>query len=451
MSRQWKSMRRGMGSLSLYAAVLLLGVVAALTVYVFLDKHRHGTQVDAERIKQLATARLSDAASPVNDWPQWRGPNRDGVSTEKGLLEKWPDKGPKELWRQPVGKGYSSMAVARGRVFTIFQVGADEAICCWNAGDGKEIWRFRYPARYTNSFGDGPRSTPTIAGDHLYAVGGSGIMHCLKAFSDKPQGEQIWRKDLLTEFGARNLQWGTCFSALVHGDLVYINPGGSEGKSLAALEKDTGKIRWTSEDDPAGYSSPLAADIAGVKQVVFFTGSGLVAVTPDKGELLWRYPWETSYGANIATPIVVDDYVFISSGYNRGCTVVKIDKTNAGLKASRVYEHKKMSTHFSSCVRFKDHLYGFHDTRLTCMDFRTGKVKWSESGFDKGSLMIVDGSLVILGEYGVVALADASPDSYRERSRFRFSEKKCWTVPVVSNGLLFIRDEETLCCYDVKR
>src|SRR5262249_16622543 len=160
-----------------------------------------------------------------------------------------------------------------------------------------------------------------------------------------------------------------------------------------ALEKETGKVRWASQDDTAGYSSPVYGEICGRKQVVFFTATGLVSVTPDKGELLWRYPWETSYDANIATPILVDDYVFISSGYRRGSTVWKVEKDGAALRAERVYENQKMCTHFSTCVRHGDHLYGFDDTLLTCMEFRTGKTAWSERGFDKGSLAIVDGKL----------------------------------------------------------
>ncbi|MBI3410717.1 MAG: PQQ-binding-like beta-propeller repeat protein [Planctomycetes bacterium] len=443
--------RKGAGSLSLCLSLLLLLVIAGLTAYVLFEKDWAKSEIDDTRLNELSNTALPEAGSSTGDWPQWRGPKRDGVSSEKGLLAAWPADGPKELWRQPAGKGYSTLAVSRGRVFTVFQDGDSEAVCSWDAETGKELWRFRYPARYVNGYGNGPRSTPTIAGDLLYAVGGTGMMHCLKAFTDNPAGEKVWRRDLLSDFGAKNLQWGVSFSPLVEGDLVYTNPGGPNGHSLAALDKKTGATEWTSQDDPAGYSSPLSATTAGERQVVFFTGSGLVAVTPDAGKLLWRYPWETAFGANIATPIVVEDYVFISSGYNRGCTVVKVEKSDSGFEARRVYENKRMRTHFSTCVRYQDCLFGFDDTTLICMEFRTGKVLWDQRDFGKGSLLVADGNLVILGETGLVALAEATPAGYREISRFTFSEGRCWSVPVVANGRMYIRDEEKVVCYDVRR
>lgn len=451
MHRHGQCIRKGAGSLALWLSLVLLVIVAALTAYVLFEKDSAKGEIDDARLNELRNASLPETSSSPGDWPQWRGPRRDGVSTEKGLLAVWPADGPKELWRQTTGKGFSCLAVSRGRVFTIFQDGDSESICSWDAETGKELWRFRYPARYLNGYGNGPRSTPTIDGDLLYAVGGTGIMHCLRAFTDKPAGEQVWRRDLLTEFGAKNLQWGVSFSPLVEGGLVYTNPGGPNGQSLAALDKVTGKTVWTSQDDAAGYSSPLAATIAGERQIVFFTGAGLVAVTPEAGKLLWRYPWETAFGANIATPIIADDYVFISSGYNRGCTVVKIEKSESGFEARRVYENKKMRTHFSTCVRYHDYLYGFDDTNLTCMEFRTGKVLWDQRGFSKGSLLVADGKLIILGERGLAALAEATPASYQEVSRFTFSEDRCWTVPVIANGRMYIRDEEKLVCYEMRR
>ncbi len=219
-----------------------------------------------------------ETAQP-GDWPQWRGPRRDGVSLETGLLLQWPRTGPTELWRAEAGAGYSSFAVAAGRAYTILQDGDNEAVVCWKADTGKESWRFRYPARYVNDWGSGPRSTPTVDGDYVYTVGATGLFHCLKADT----GAKLWQHNLLEEFNAENLTWGVSFSPLIEGDLIYTNPGGPNGGSLAAFNKRSGKLVWKALDDAAGYSSPIAITAAGVRQIVFFTGKHLVGVAPADG------------------------------------------------------------------------------------------------------------------------------------------------------------------------
>jgi outer membrane protein assembly factor BamB len=405
---------------------------------------------DPVLLQDLATASLAGPEQPpeTGSWPQWRGPNRDGVSPETGLLTKWPADGPKLLWRANAGPGYSSLAIAWGRVCTLLQDGADEVVVCWDADSGKELWRFRYQALFDDSFGSGPRSTPSIDGDRVYTVGGTGIFHCLKL----DNGGRLWRHDLLDEFGATNLRWGVSFSPLVEGDLVFTNPGGSRGRSLAAFDKNTGQLVWKTFGDPAGYSSPIAVTIAGVRQVVFFTGNHLVSVTPAEGTVLWQLPWETSYGCNIATPICRGEYLFISSGYSRGCALVKVSKGVLGWDVKRVYENNRMNNHFSSSVLWGEHLYGFNDAILTCMEFRTGRVVWRErGGFKKGSLLVADGHLIILGEEGQMSIAPATPEGYREKASFACSNDKCWTVPVVAGGRLYVRDEKQVVCYDLRR
>jgi outer membrane protein assembly factor BamB len=438
----------------LWLLVGLVGAFGLLTGYHLLFSERF--RFDPLQMQALQAAPLQSGtadrrdAGPTaaGDWPQWRGPNRDGVSGETGLLTRWPAGGPKKLWEAKGGGGYSSFAVAAGKVYTILQDDDKEAVVCWQADTGKELWRFRYPAQYENDFGSGPRSTPSVDGDRVYAVGATGIFHCLKADT----GAKLWRHDLLEEFKAENLQWGVAFSPLVEGDLVFTNPGGPNGNSVAAFDKKTGKLAWKALGDQAGYSSPVAATIAGVRQVVFFTASGLVGVAPKDGQALWRYPWETSFDCNIATPIVVEDYVFLSSGYGKGAAVVKVEADGGGLKARRVYETTKMCNHFSTCVLYKEHLYGFTDPGiLTCMEFRTGKVRWQERGFKKGSLTLADGHLIILGEEGLLALAEATPQEYREKGRVQVFEGKCWTVPVLANGKLYLRDETTVKCLELKK
>jgi outer membrane protein assembly factor BamB len=399
---------------------------------------------------KLANADLSQEQgdrTALGDWPQWRGPNRDGLSRETGLLTSWPEEGPKQLWEAKAGAGFSNLAVAGGRAYCLLQDGQDEAAVCWNAETGKELWRFPYPCDYRNGQGNGPRSTPTVDGDRVYTVGATGILHCLKT----ADGGKIWHHDLTSEFLAIIPTWGVSFSPLIEGNLLLTNPGGPNGNSIVAFNKLTGDVIWKSLDDPPAYSSPVAATTDGKRQILVFTANGPVSVAPEDGALLWRYPWETRFSANIATPIVVSHYVFISSNYDKGCALLDVSASADGSWQARpVYEHNRMRNHFSTSVYYQEHLYGFDDATLVCMNFRTGKVLWKEKDFKKGSLLIADGKLIILGESGTLALAEATPAAYKKLSSFRFSRGKCWTVPVLSNGRLYVRDEEKIVCYDLR-
>lgn len=444
----------------LAALGLLLAGIVALAVVQFVFKKE--PYEDPGRLAKLQKADLRQPPpAATTDWPQWRGPNRNGISGETGLLTAWPDEGLKTIWEKRAGKGvtsrggtgYSCITVAQGRAYTIFQDKQNEAVVCFSAADGTELWRYHYPAHYQNSYGDGPRSTPTIDGDRLYTVGGTGIMHCLKTHPKTAAGEVVWRLDLLDKFGAKNLDWGLSFSPLVEKDLVYVNPGGPDGNSVVALDKLQGSVRWRALDDTAGYSSPVSATLAGRHQIVFFTAKGLVGLDPNSGELLWRFPWETYADCNIATPIVAGDYVFISSGYNRGCAVVAIEADRNGrLEAHRVYENQSMRNHFSSSVLYEEHIYGFDEAELRCINFRTGQVVWKhrERDLGKGTVLIADKHLILLGEYGKLALAEASPAGYREKTSCQVSDRKCWVAPVLSNGRLFVRDQEKLMCLDLR-
>ncbi|MSU77443.1 MAG: hypothetical protein EXS16_05020 [Gemmataceae bacterium] len=434
-------------------------VVIPVSTFVFLGlvlyhyRRLDEQHADTKLAKELASETLVDAPIPKisNVWPGWRGPNRDGVSTETNILTTWPTDGPKELWRQPVGVGYSSFAVADGRVITTFQDGDFEAVVAYDADSGKERWRFRHPAQYRNSFGDGPRATPTIAGDFVYSLGGTGVLHCLKAKANADFVERVWSLDFAQVFNARMPKWGVGHTPLIDGDRIYIMPGGADGNAFAALDKKTGAILWKKHDDEPSYASPIAGVFAGEKQILFFAGARLVAVAPDTGEELWDHPRVVDSNCNIATPIVVGDYVFISAGYNRGCAVLKIEKAGDTWKPALVYAHRRMRNHFSTSVRRGDFLYGFDDTNLTCMNFRTGEILWKERGFDKGSVLLVANQLIIYGENGILALADATPKEYTEKSRFTFTKngRSCWSVPVLANGKLYVRDHERLVCFDV--
>jgi outer membrane protein assembly factor BamB len=428
--------------------VLLLLIFSALTAYQYLrqdlDRENH------EKLRELSSRAFPEQPAGQFDWPQWRGVHRDGVSTETGLLTVWPSQGPPLLWEKSLGEGFASVCIVKGCLFTTAQQEGKESVLCLEAASGAAIWQFSYPCNYKNGFGNGPRSTPAVDGEYIYTVGAKGMMHCLKAFG-ADAGKIIWHTDLMRDFAAPLPQWGFAFSPLVDGNLVFIQPGGPEENSLAALNKQTGEIVWKKYDDPAGYSSPIAATFQTQKQILFFTGARLIGVQPETGRLLWEYAWPTSFHCNIATPIIVGDYVFISSGYDHGCALLKIEKQGTEWEAVEVYTHRRMRNHFATCVRHKDFIYGFDDGNLKCINLRTGKEQWRERGFDKGSVLLVKDHLIVYGENGIAALAEATPAEYREKSRFQFSqERPCWSVPVVANGRLYLRDPKKLTCYDVK-
>jgi outer membrane protein assembly factor BamB len=437
-------------------AGLVLVVAGGAGAYFYI--HRARFAADPALAAELARSEpVEEPAAPdTGDWPQWRGPRRDGTSPETGLLAAWPADGPKVLWKRPCGEGYSSLAVAGGRLFTLEMTDDGEAVVCWDAASGKDVWRVPYAAKYRSDQGGGPRSTPTVDGGRVYAVGGTGVFHCLDAATGKVE----WRHDLLEDFGAKNLQWGVSYSPLVEGDLVFTNPGAPGGNSVAAFDKHDGRLVWKKLDDAAGYSSPIAVTAAGVPQVVFFTGEALVGLSPADGTLYWRFPWVTSFGVNAATPLAfrardgdrVNDYLFISSGYDKGCALLKLVAGSGAVPdVKTVYTGNQMRNHFSSPVRSGGYLYGFDDDRLACLDLRTGKVVWTQKGFQKGSLLLADGHLIVLGEKGDLALAEATPEGYREKARFRLTRRLCWSVPVLAGGRLYVRDQNDAYCLDLRR
>ncbi len=450
---------RGRGGRVLLVSSLAL--LALFTALLYLQWRRSREQrfvPDAELIDELCRSEIVEEGEAPGDsgWPQWRGPRRDGVAAAGRILATWPATGPRRLWRKTIGEGYASFAVVSGRFYTHVRDNDREVVLCCQADSGEELWRFEYDCTYTNGYGNGPRGTPALVDGKLFTIGATGLMHCLNSAT----GEVIWKRDLLAEFQAPTPQWGVSFSPLVEGGLLYTMPGGRSGGALASFTKDTGALAWKSQDDAAGYGSPVAAVIGGVRQVLFFTGTDLVGVMAESGHLLWRYSWPTYAAVNAATPIVFrarcdgreSHYVFISSGYGKGCTLLKIEPTGTGsFRARPVYEGTQMRNHFASSVLWRGHVYGFDETALACLDVKNGDVLWKKDGFQKGSLLVADGKLIVLGERGDLALAEASPDGWREHGRFRaFRSHRCWVMPVVAEGRLYIRDLDDVACYDVR-
>ena len=380
------------------------------------------------------------------EWHQWRGPNRDGISPETNLLKRWADDGPKELWRIALGEGFSGVSISDRRAYTMYVKGQDEIVVCLDATSGREIWRYLDDHRFENrQGGDGPRSTPTVDGDRVYVLSAYGRLVALDALN----GKELWNHDFTQSFSSNLPQHGFSTSPIIEGELLLVETGGETGKALVACDKRSGKIVWSSEDDASGYSSPITETILGKRQTVFFTGKGLVSVSPKDGEIHWRYDWPTRFNVNAATPIFIPpDKIFISSGYDMGAAVVQIKEIDGQLTATEVWTSREMKNHFSSSVLHDGYLYGFDNAFLKCIDAETGEEQWVTRGFGKGSLIYADGSLIILGEGGNLAIAKATPAQYEEVAQTQIFNGQYWTMTTLSDGKLYLRNTEELICLD---
>ncbi len=382
------------------------------------------------------------------DWPQWRGPQRDGVSQESGLLAAWPEGGPRQVWKtQGLGEGYAGLAVAQGRIYTQGQNSAQQFVLALDAATGKKLWETPSGRPFRESRGHGPRGTPTVDGDRLYAIAADGALVCLETAT----GKQVWRVSFTEKFGGRVPHWGYSESPLVDGGAVIVTPGGP-GAAVVALDKRNGNLLWKSEDDPAGYSSAILAPVGAVRQVIVLTGQRAVGLRANNGGLLWSYDKVSNRVANIATPIFRDGHVFLSTDYGTGCALLKLTPEGEGVKAAEVYFNKDMKNHYSSSVLSGEYLYGYSSAVLTAMNFQTGEVLWRDRSVGKGSVTLADGHLYLLGEDGTMALARATPAGYREKSRFPLARGAypTWTPPVVANSRLYLREQDNLYSFDVK-
>ncbi len=404
---------------------------------------------------------LLATAAQAADWPQWRGPQRDGVSSEMALLQSWSADGPAVEWRTPLGKGFSGISIANGRVYTMFARDADEFAICLDGETGAELWRHRTGPYYKETQGgDGPRSTPTVDGETVYVLGATGKLFALLAASGTP----IWEKDLVAEFGSEVPRWGFSTSPLVEGDLLLIEAGGRDGNfvvdmvidrkaavTAVALDKNTGATAWTALDEKMSYSSPIAFTAAGTRQLAYFTAYSLTGLAPEDGRIYWRYPWKTRYDVSAATPIfIAPDRLFISTGDGNGGVVLQIKSDGDSLAVEQVWQNKKMKNDFGTSVFYKDHLYGFDHAILKCLDAETGAEKWKARGYGKGSLIVANGHLIVLGEEGQLGLVEATPAAFREKSKTQVLNGRCWTVPSLADGRLYVRDESEIVCLDVR-
>lgn len=391
------------------------------------------------------------------DWPQWRGPKRNGISEETGLLKEWPNGGPTLVWKSTdVLGGYSTPSVAGGRIFTIGNKDQDEFAVALGVKDGKEVWKTRLGAvgKNTGPQYPGSRATPTVDGQLVYCLGSNGDLVCLSA--DK--GDVVWKKNYQSDFGGKPSDWAYAESPLVDGDRLICTPGGTSA-SMVALHKKTGAVIWKSVlrgVEVAGFSSPVVVEGGGRKQYVQFTGrgtkGGVVGVDAKTGAELWRYARISDQAANIMTPVAQDGAVF-NSAVRVGTALLKLEPAGDGVKAEEVYFDTKLRFGSGSVVVVGGHLYGASGNQLTCIDFATGKTRWQNRCVGAASILCADGLLFVRGEGGEVALVEASPEAYKEKGRFKQpdrSDTPAWQHPVLSDGKLYIRDQNVLLCYDVK-
>ena len=431
---------------------------------------------------QLAVLALSIAAPAPKgssaaglDWPQWRGPNRDGVSLETGLLKTWPKDGPKLAWEfDTAGLGYSSFSIVGDMLYTMG--GEDEAngnqefVLAIDINTGKEKWRTPIGGYYKQqgNWGGGPRSTPTVDGDFLYALTGAGDLACL----NRSTGKGVWAKNYAKDFKGKRGGWGYAESVLIDGDHLLCTPGGSEG-AMACLDKTTGEPVWRSADftDAAEYVSIIAADVGGVRQYITATKGGVYGIRAKDGKKLWSEKVAVNGVATIPTPIFYKDHVFYTSGYGAGCALLKLTPDGDGTKVQKVYANKAIENHHGGVIRVGEYIYGHTQaggSKWVCLPFlKTDKPGGPEPvstwKFDKGSAVYADGSLYCLaeslgGKPGVVAKVAPSPDEWKEEGRFtlpkadtrRAPSGGVWAHPVVSHGKLFVRDQNYLFCYDIQ-
>jgi outer membrane protein assembly factor BamB len=408
------------------------------------------------RLYPLAALLLLMGSLRAADWPQFLGPTRNGQSTETGLLQTFPKKGPTILWSKDVGDGYSSPVVFGEQLFLFHRVGDKDVLDCFDASNGKSRWTFSYETSYKDSYGkgNGPRSTPLVSDKHVYILAADGRLHCV----DRARGKEVWHKALHEDYPGpparpRNF-FGVGDSPILEGENLIVNVGG-KGHGVVAFNKDTGKEVWKALDDDSSYASPVAATLGGKRQLVFFTRRGLALLNPADGSVLHEKVWRSRNpnSVNAATPLVVGDELFISSCYETGGTVLKVTKDKL---ESLWANDDSLSLHFSSPVYHDGHLYGFHGRQeetpeLRCVEWKTGKVIWSREGFGCGSLLLADGQLIVMSERGDLVLVESTPKEFREKARASVLTGVVRAQMALANGKLYARDGKQLVCWDFKK
>ena len=400
---------------------------------------------------------ISAAAATSSDWPQILGPTRNGVYAGSDLAEAWPKEGPPIVWQKKIGRGFAGPAVAAGKLILFHRLDDKETVDCLEAKTGKELWTFDYPTAYRDDFGfdDGPRAVPAIADGRVYTFGAEGALHCL----DFATGKKIWSVDTKAGFKAGKGYFGMACSPLVEGDAVLLNIGGANGAGIVAFDKATGKVLWKATNDEASYSSPTAATVNGKRHIFFFTRSGLVAVEPLTGKVELQFPWRASNSAsvNAATPLIIDDLLFLSASYQTGAVLLRVRESGV----EKIWSGDDLlSNHYATSVYRDGFLYGFDGRAdpgfqpppsLRCVEFKTGKVRWSKTGLGAGTVTLAGDALLLLTDSGQLLRVAAQPDEYKETSRAQLFPSGMRAFPALSDGYLYARSKDKLYCVDLRK
>jgi outer membrane protein assembly factor BamB len=408
-----------------------------------------------EQAKEGKPTSISLVSPDPNDFPEYRGRNRDGIIQGVSLESFNKDK-VRQIWRQPCGGGYAGVAVAGQGAVTIEQRGDDEVVVCYEADTGKECWTYPYPAHFQETMGGpGPRATPTIADGDVYSLGATGVLVRL----DGSTGREKWKVNILE--GNDNIMWGMSGSPLVYDKVVVVNPGtqreSAKGRAVIAYDRETGKEVWTAGSAQAAYASPMLATLAGRRMVLIFDAEGLAGYDAANGEeILPHYPWKTMSDINVAQPVVLpDDRVFITSGYWHGCDLVKIAQAGSTFKPSSAWPNapsKDMRCKFSNPVYHEGFLYSLDESeRLVCVDAATGKRQWKDGHYGHGQLLLVGDKLVVLTETGQLVMVEANPKAFHELGKFQaLKGEKTWNCPAMVGKRVFVRNHQEMACYELE-
>jgi len=387
-----------------------------------------------------------DAPAPY--WTDFRGPRRDGEYREAPIFADWPGGGLTPLWKQPVGSGYASFVIARGRAFTIEQRGQQEVVAAYDVPTGRELWTNAWPAEFRESMGgDGPRATPTWADGRVYALGATGEMRILEDTS----GRVVWRTNILTDSGANNLDWGMAASPLIVNDSVIVLPGGPKGQSVVSYDRTTGKRRWSALGDQQAYASPMLVTLNNIEKVLVFSATRLMGLAPGDGTLLWEFPFPTYNGINAAQPLIIGtNRIFLSASYGSGAALIELSGGAGGFSVREVWRNTRMKNRFAGSVLRDGIIYGLDESILAAVDAETGELKWKGGRYGYGQVLLAGNNLIVLTEDGDLALVRATPERHEEIARFPVLEGKTWNVPALAGGYLLVRNLAEMAAFDLR-